>query len=66
MTDYTVEAVEKNFELQAATALEDITADRVTLAGTPTNQQVIDIIDGVLERQAKEIRVLRKMLRSQE
>ncbi len=63
MADYTIESPVKNFEAQAAAALEQIAADQAILADSPTNIQVIAVLDGVLQRQTKEIKVLRKIIR---
>ncbi len=63
MADYTLESPVKNFEDQAAAALEQITADRAILADSPSNAQVIAVLDGVLQRQTKEVKTLRKIIR---
>lgn len=60
---FVVSSVIKDFEQKAAAALDQIAADRATLAGGPTNAEVIAVLDGTLQRQAKEIKALRKMLR---
>jgi hypothetical protein len=63
VVDYVLESPVKDFEAQADAALEQIAADRATLADSPTNAQVIAVLDGVLQRQSKEVKVLRKLLR---
>lgn len=51
---------------QINTALAQIATDRATLAGSPTTQQLIAILDRVLNRQDKEIRAIRALIRSKE
>ena len=53
----------KNFEQQAQSALDAIDAERVTLSGTPSNAELITVLDNVLQRQTKEIKTLRKIIR---
>ncbi|MFC1959155.1 hypothetical protein ACFLYO_00440 [Chloroflexota bacterium] len=60
---FVVASVVKDFELKVNLALDQIVADREKLANSPTNAQVLAVLDNTLQRQAKEIRVLRKMLR---
>jgi hypothetical protein len=57
---FVVASVVKDFEAQAQLALDQIAVDRETLDGSPSNAELIAILDGVLARQAKEIKVLRK------
>ncbi|MFC1961221.1 hypothetical protein ACFLYO_11000 [Chloroflexota bacterium] len=60
---FVVASVVKDFEQQAGAALDQIATDRATLAGSPTNAQIIAVLDNALARQAKEVTVLRKLLR---
>ena len=63
MADYTVDSPVQNFEAQAQAALDQIAADEAILADSPTNTQVIAVLNNVLNRQTKEVKVLRKIIR---
>jgi len=60
---FVVASVMKDFETQAEVALDQIATDQDVLDGSPTNADLIAVLDNVLERQKKEVKVLRKMLR---
>ena len=62
---FLVKSVVKDFEEKAEAALDQIANDQAILADSPTNAEMIAILDGALERQAGKIKVLRKMLREQ-
>ena len=60
---FVVASALKDFEAQAESALDQIADERSILAKGPTNAQVIAALDSALERQAKMIKTLRKLLR---
>ncbi len=60
---FVVASVVKDFTNQADTALDQIAADRAVLESNPLQSDLIAVLDNVLARQAKEVKVLRKMLR---
>lgn len=62
MTDYIVVPVMEDFQAQVDTALDQIIADRAVLVGSPTNADLIAVLDNVLDRQSKEVKVLCRML----
>lgn len=53
----------KDFEARAQAALDQIAADEAVLASGPTNAQVIGVLENILARQRKEVKVLRKIIR---